>query len=203
VAKAKPVVGIEAQASTATNARKIARTRLEELMIWGRYAHDPQRVNELHDLRIAAKRLRYTLEIFSDVVPEGMNVVLEEVTQIQEELGNLHDGDVMIALLNVCLQQQQENSNGVTQHKNNEKQAHDAAIAAQQQAGKHLINNVELVTYLLDVRTAPSQEQRQGLEQLLIHTKQRREEEYEAFRMHWDRLQAQDFQREVLDLLDV
>ena len=203
MAKAKLVVGIEAQASTAMNARRIARVRLEEMMMWGQYAHDPQRVNELHDLRIAAKRLRYTLEIFSDVLPEGTNAILEEVTRIQEELGNLHDGDVMMALLNLCLRhQQQENSNGATQHKNNGKHAHDVAKAAQQQAGKHLINNVELVTYLLDARTAPSQEQRQGLEQLLMHTKQRREEEYEAFRAHWDRLQTQDFQREVLDLLD-
>ncbi len=203
MAKAKPVVGIEAQASTAINAYRIVRTRLEEMRMWGQYAHDPQRVNELHDLRIATKRLRYTLEIFSDVLPEGTNAILEEVTRIQEELGNLHDGDVMIALLNLCLQQQQrENSNGATQHKNNGKQAVDAAKVAQQQAGKHLINNVELVTYLLDARKTPSQEQSQGLEQLLMYTKQRREEEYEAFRAHWDRLQIQDFQQKVLDLLD-
>ncbi len=203
MAKAKPVMGIEAQVSTSTNARKIARTRLEEMLMWGQYAHDPQRVNELHDLRIAAKRLRYTLEIFSDVLPEGTDAIIEEVTQIQEELGNLHDGDVMIALLNLCLQQQQqENSNGTAQHKNNGKQAHDAAIAAQRQTGKHLINNVELVMYLLDARTAPSQEQRQGLEQLLMSTQQRRRDEYEAFRAHWNRLQTQNFQRKVLDLLD-
>ncbi len=203
MAKAKPVAGIEAQASTAKNARIIAHTRLEEMAMWGRYAHDPQRSNELHDLRIAAKRLRYTLEIFLDVLPEETNSIIEEVTQIQEELGNLHDSDVMIALLNLCLQQQQiENNNGEAQHKNNGEQAHEAAIAAQKQAGKHLINNVELLTHLLDARTAPSQAQREGLERLLASTQQRREEDYKAFRTLWDRLQVQGFQRKVLDVLD-
>lgn len=203
MAKAKSIAGINAQAATARNARIIARTRLEEMALWGRYAHDPQRSDELHDLRIAAKRLRYTLEIFLDVLPEESASIIEEVTQIQEELGNLHDSDVMVALLNVCLQRQQsENGNRSVQHKSNGKQAREAALAAQQQAGKHLINNVELVTHLLDARTAPAQTQRQGLEQLLAYTKQRREEVYEVFRAHWDRLQKQGFQREVLALLD-
>ena len=203
MAKAKPVVGIVVQASTAKNARVIARTRLDEMVMWGRYAHNPQHINELHDLRIAAKRLRYTLEVFADVLPTETHSIVEKVTQIQEELGNLHDGDVMIALLNVCLQQPPyKDSNATTRHKNNDKQAHEAALAAQRQAGKRLINNVELVTYLLDEQTAPSREQRQGLEHFLAATKQRREEEYEVFRAHWDRLQAQDFAREVIDLLD-
>lgn len=203
MAKAKSIAGIDAQAATERNARIIARTRLEEMALWGRYAHDPQRSDELHDLRIAAKRLRYTLEIFSDVLPEESSSIIEEVTQIQEELGNLHDSDVMVALLNVCLQwQQSENGNRSVQHKSNGKQAREAALAAQRQAGKHLINNVELVTHLLDARTAPTQTQRQGLEQLLAYTKQQREEVYEMFRAHWDRLQKQGFQREVLALLD-
>jgi len=203
MAKAKSVAGIEAQASTAKNAHIIARTRLEEMIMWGRYAHDPQRSNELHDLRIAAKRLRYTLEIFSDVLPKETNSIIAEVTQIQEELGNLHDSDVMIALLNLCLRQQQsENNSGEAQHKNNGEQAYEAAVAAQQQAGKHLINNVELLTYLLDARTAPSHAQHEGLECLLVNTQQQRKEAYEAFRAHWDQLQEQGFQREVLNVLD-
>ena len=106
MAKARAISGLDAQALTSTNARIIARTRLEEMEEWGRYAHDPQRSNELHDLRIASKRLRYTLEIFADVLPEESASVIEEVTQIQEELGALHDSDVMIALLSLCLEQQ-------------------------------------------------------------------------------------------------
>jgi CHAD domain-containing protein len=62
MAKAKPIRGLDSQASTGENARIIARTRLEELYSWSKYVDSPYHIRELHDLRIAAKRLRYTLE---------------------------------------------------------------------------------------------------------------------------------------------
>jgi len=197
MAKARAISGIDARASTSTNARIIARTRLEEMETWGRYAHDPQRSDELHDLRIAAKRLRYTLEIFADVLPEERESAIKEVTQIQEALGSLHDSDVMIALLRLCLEQQQ-NDNGKT-HSNGKRAV---AVAAQQKIGTHLIANVELVTYLLNAHSAPSQAQRNGLERLLRDTQRQREEHYQTFRAHWDQLQERGFQQEILDLLD-
>ncbi|GAC1429505.1 MAG: hypothetical protein PVS3B3_19010 [Ktedonobacteraceae bacterium] len=192
MAKARVISELDAQALTSTNARVIARTRLEEMQVWGRYAHDPQRSDELHNLRIAAKRLRYTLEIFADVLPEESSSVVEEVTLVQEELGALHDSDVMVALLSLCLEQQQ--------HRNGK---HAQAMEAQQKAGKHLITNLDLVTHLLDTHTVPTQEQRDGLEHLLHYTQQQREEQYRVFREHWDILQARSFHQEVLDLLDV
>ena len=192
MAKARAISGLDAQALTSTNARIIGRTRLEEMEAWGRYAHDPQRSDELHDLRIASKRLRYTLEIFADVLPEESSSVIEEVTQIQEELGALHDSDVMVALLSLCLEQQ-PHANG----------KHAQVVEAQQKAGKHLITNLDLVTHLLDAHTAPTQPQRDGLERLLHDTQQQRKEQYKVFRAHWDVLQARGFHQEVLDLLDV
>lgn len=197
MAKARAISGLDAHALTSTNAQIIARTRLEEMEKWGRYAHDPQRSDELHNLRIASKRLRYTLEIFADVLPEESSSVIEEVTQIQEELGALHDSDVMVALLSLCLEQQQPaNIKGHTNGK------HAQAVDAQQKAGKHLITNLGLVTYLLDTHTAPTQAQRDGLERLSHDTQQQRKEQYRIFREHWDALQKRGFQREVLDLLD-
>src|SRR5437867_403439 len=103
MAKAKPVTGLDPQASTGKNARIIARVRLEELYDWDRYVDNPERKRELHNLRIAAKRLRYTLEVFEDVLPEACKPIVKELEQIQEELGLLHDSDVMIALLQLCL----------------------------------------------------------------------------------------------------
>ena len=196
MAKARTISGLNAHALTSTNARIIARTRLEEMEVWGRYAHDPQRSDELHDLRIASKRLRYTLEIFADVLPEESASVVEEVTQIQEELGALHDSDVMIALLTLRLEQQ---ANGQV-HTNDK---HTQAVQAQQRAGKHLITNLDLVTHLLDAHIAPTQAERDGLERLLHSTQQQREEQYNAFREHWDALQVRGFYQDVLDLLDV
>jgi len=198
MAKARAISGLAAHALTSTNARIIARTRLEEMEVWGQYAHDPQRSDELHNLRIAAKRLRYTLEIFVDVLPEESSSVVEEVTQVQEELGALHDSDVMVALLSLCLEQQ---PHAPTKGHTNDK--HAQAVAAQQKAGKHLITNLDLVAHLLDPHSVPTQAQRDGLERLLRDTQQQRKEQYRVFREHWNVLQERGFHREVLDVLDV
>src|SRR5437870_12536186 len=103
MAKAKPITGLDPRAPTGKNARVIARVRLEEMYNWERYVDNPFNIRELHDLRIAVKRLRYTLEIFEEVLPEASKSIVKELTQIQDELGELHDSDVMIALLRLCL----------------------------------------------------------------------------------------------------
>lgn len=195
MAKARAISGLDAHASTGTNARIIARTRFEELEEWGRYAHDPQRSDELHNMRIAAKRLRYTLEIFADVLPQESADIIKEVMDIQEELGAVHDSDVMVALLSLCLEQRENDGEG-------KKSKHTLAVEAQQRAGTHLISNLDLVSHLLDNQTAPTQVQRNGLEQLVHDTQRQRAQQYEAFREHWDALQKRNFSQEVRDMLD-
>ncbi|HEV2662771.1 MAG TPA: CHAD domain-containing protein, partial [Ktedonobacteraceae bacterium] len=70
MAKARTVTGLDLQASTSENARLIAQTRLDELYSWEQYVDNPYHIRELHNMRIAAKRLRYTLEIFAEELPE-------------------------------------------------------------------------------------------------------------------------------------
>jgi hypothetical protein len=96
VAKARPVKGISCKASVASNARKIIETRLDELLSWGQYVDDPRYVEELHNLRIAAKRLRYTLELFRFAFPSALADMIDEVKEVQEHIGDMHDADVMI-----------------------------------------------------------------------------------------------------------
>jgi len=103
MARAKPITGLDSQAATGVNARIIARIRLEELYSWSQYVDNPYNVRELHNMRIAAKRLRYTFEVFEEVLPEASRAIVKELTHIQDELGALHDSDVMIALLRLCL----------------------------------------------------------------------------------------------------
>ena len=55
--------------SLASNAPLMLHTRLEELYEFAPYISDPTRVDELHNMRIAAKRLRYTMEIFAALLP--------------------------------------------------------------------------------------------------------------------------------------
>jgi hypothetical protein len=94
--KAKKVKGINCQESVAFNARKIIDVRLNEMLSFGKYANDPTKIEEIHNLRIAAKRLRYTLEMFRFAFKKDLNDYIAEVKEVQEHIGNMRDADVMI-----------------------------------------------------------------------------------------------------------
>jgi inorganic triphosphatase YgiF len=192
MAKAKAIKGLDSQAPTGANARIIARIRLEELYGWSQYVDNPYHVRELHNLRIAAKRLRYTLEVFEEVLPAASHAIVKELTSVQDELGELHDSDVMIALLRLCLGSQDSGT------------AYEEALldTTKHQNKKGFTLPADLVADLLDPRVAPSAEERYGLERMLLKQQQQREEQYSAFRQHWYQLQAKDFRREILGTLD-
>ena len=61
--KARKVKGLDPDGGFADDARKIVRVRVDELYALAPKALDVERPKKLHDLRIAAKRLRYVLEI--------------------------------------------------------------------------------------------------------------------------------------------
>ncbi|GCE25553.1 hypothetical protein KDA_10370 [Dictyobacter alpinus] len=191
MAKAKTVTGLDMQSPVGVSARKIARIRLEEMYSWDSYVDNPYEVLNLHNLRIASKRLRYTLEIFSEAFPADSGKILKEVEQIQEELGSLHDDDVMIALLRLCLGGQDSGSG----------YEHALTTVAQHADKGHLMVNPALVEHLLQPSSTLNAEQREGLELLLSQLQQQRESQYETFRDHWYRLKTQNFKRQVLDML--
>lgn len=192
MAKAKPITGLVAQAPTGKNARIIVKARLEEMYVWDKYVDQPYRVYELHNLRIAAKRLRYTFEVFEDFLPEKCKAIVEEIAQIQDEIGAVHDSDVMIALLRLCLGSQ---DSGV---------AYEQALVEVEKQGskKEVLVPPAMVADLVDPGVVPTAEQRYGLEEMLLKQQQMREERFAAFHQHWCRLQARDFRREILEILD-
>lgn len=51
-------------------------------------------VPTLHALRIEAKRLRYTMEYFSEVLPVTSRKLIAQVTEMQDHLGHMNDADV-------------------------------------------------------------------------------------------------------------
>ncbi len=53
----------------------------------------------LHALRIAGKRLRYTLEFFREVLGPDTPALIARVTALQDHLGALHDADVAAHLV--------------------------------------------------------------------------------------------------------
>lgn len=188
MAKAKPITGLNIHAPTAVNARLIAQTRLAEIYAWEQYVDNPYHVRELHNMRIATKRLRYTLEIFADFLPTSIAPLLKEVVQMQEELGALHDSDVMIALLRLCLGAQDAGS------------GYEYALAHAHKTQKKVdfVINPTMVACLLDPAVAPAATERQGLEAFLLTLRQQRDAQYAAFRQHWYALQAQDFRSMLL-----
>ena len=103
MARARRVRGIRPKESLGENARKVVAVRLDELLSWRAALDDAALVQELHDMRIAAKRLRYALEMF-DVCFPNVKPLLKEITGIQEDLGTIHDLDVLTGILRTRLQ---------------------------------------------------------------------------------------------------
>ena len=60
-------------------------------------------VETLHDLRIAAKWLRYTLEFVREALGRDAGPVIEKVVALQDHLGWLHDADVAAGLARAFL----------------------------------------------------------------------------------------------------
>ena len=99
MSKAWPVEGIDPDGTLGENARRILAVRIAEYYSYAPIVADDGAVEELHALRISAKRLRYTLELFRAAFGEVGEQQIERVREIQELLGQLHDHDVRIALI--------------------------------------------------------------------------------------------------------
>lgn len=73
--------------------------RLDEFLFFEIYLPYPDHVKELHLMRIAAKRLRYTLEIFSSLYEDQLENPLNVSRAIQTNLGDIRDCDVWLDYL--------------------------------------------------------------------------------------------------------
>ncbi|MFL5958605.1 MAG: CHAD domain-containing protein [Solirubrobacterales bacterium] len=88
--------GLDPAASLADNAERIVRTRLDELYSFTPKALNPKRVKALHDMRIAAKRLRYVLEITSFCFGPYASTATKRAKELQDLLGEIHDCDELL-----------------------------------------------------------------------------------------------------------
>jgi CHAD domain-containing protein len=91
-------------------------------------------LDTLHALRIEAKRLRYTLEAFQEVLGPDISVVIDEIKALQDHLGDLQDARVASTLIHDYITQadEQEPMSGILEYlmsREEEKQTLLAAVA--------------------------------------------------------------------------
>ena len=101
MAKAHKITGVEPQHSYCANARIILPQKVEEVYMWETFIRNPARREELHNMRIAIKRLRYTMELFGVVYKpkKRFTECLAVLVDLQEILGDVHDSDVVLDVL--------------------------------------------------------------------------------------------------------
>jgi hypothetical protein len=165
--KAWPVPDIRPNATLAENARRILSVRIAELSSYAPIVDDERAMTELHNLRIATKRLRYTLELFRAVFAETGEGLIERVKELQELLGQLHDHDVRIALIEDELT----------------KLAAEQTVALGRALSVTPANRHEAIT--ASALRPPPDDPKRGLLALLSRQYAARHEVYEAFRQRW------------------
>jgi hypothetical protein len=150
--KARKVKGLDPAAPLADNAERIVRVRLDELCSFMPRAADPSEVEALHDMRIAAKRLRYILEITGPCFGSYAKSAVKMTKDLQDLLGEIHDCDVQIPEITEVL----------------ERVVTEDAVAIASAAGS--VSDLPPSA----VRRAPHRRDYAGLVALLVHLRARR-----------------------------
>lgn len=161
--KARRVKKLDSGAPLADNAARIIRVRLDEMLSFAPAALDSERIADQHDMRIAAKRLRYILETTEFCFGTPAHTARRRARDLQDLLGQLHDCDVMLPRVEAHLA---------------ELRAEDAA-AVREQAGD---------SPDLDPRLAARAQHRtayRGLELLGVYLHARRPLLFDRFREFW------------------
>jgi CHAD domain-containing protein len=94
--KAQRVAGLEPDLSLAEAARRIVAVRTAELYAFVPEALGKNAISAMHDMRIAAKRLRYLLELVGFCFGEVGEEARARARALQDVLGEIHDCDVML-----------------------------------------------------------------------------------------------------------
>jgi CHAD domain len=151
------------------------RVRLDELCSFIPRALDPTEVKALHDMRIAAKRLRYILELSSPFFGPYAATAAKQARGLQDVIGEIHDCDVLLPWLQARL---------------NEVQAADAAVvralagSAPDLAPEHSAH-------------APQRRDYEGMVLFAVHLRARRELLYRRFATRWRRLERSGFRERL------
>ncbi|HET8592379.1 MAG TPA: CHAD domain-containing protein, partial [Solirubrobacterales bacterium] len=104
--KARPVKKLDPGRSLGENAARIVQVRLDEMLGLAPKALDGK-VRAQHDMRIAAKRLRYVLEVTGFCFGRPADTARRRARDLQDILGEIHDCDVMLPRVRAHLEELQ------------------------------------------------------------------------------------------------
>jgi hypothetical protein len=105
--KARKVGGLDPDGTLADNLQRIIAVRLDELCGFMPEASDRDAVTALHDMRIAAKRLRYILEIGAPCFGPYAATAARRAKEIQDLIGEIHDCDETTPRVRALIEQAQ------------------------------------------------------------------------------------------------
>jgi hypothetical protein len=161
--KAKKVKKLDPARPLAENAARIIQVRLSELRSFAPAALDPSDTEAQHHMRIAAKRLRYILEVTGFCFGPPADKARRRAKELQDILGELHDCDVMLPRV----------------------ERHLASLRARDASGvRERAGDADDLDARL-VRAARHRTAYRGLETLSVHLEARRELLFDRFREFW------------------
>ncbi|MCU0258546.1 MAG: CHAD domain-containing protein [Solirubrobacteraceae bacterium] len=147
--KARRVKGLEPQGALADNAQRIVAVRLDELCSFIPAALDPRSVRELHDMRIAAKRVRYVLEVTAEACfGPYAKTAAKRAKDLQDLLGEIHDCDVQLPRVEALVLELRDADADELRRRAGDAMDLDPALAARLPHGSAWSGLVALETYL-------------------------------------------------------
>jgi CHAD domain-containing protein len=96
IEKATALSTSQTELSFAKMSAAVILDRLKELEKLSESLYQPFEIESLHDMRIAAKRLRYALELFQQCWGRSLQTFAKNAARMQTALGEVHDCDVWI-----------------------------------------------------------------------------------------------------------
>jgi hypothetical protein len=182
MSRAWPVADVDPGAPVIVNARRVLAVRIAEFYSFEPIISHPELSEALHDMRISAKRLRYTLELFRPQFGKAGERQIERVKMIQELLGTLHDHDVRIDLIGEELSQLMVEQSRKTRS--------DIADASPEELGAIAATALR----------PPPDDPRRGLIALLGREHAARRMAYARFREQWDTFTGDSMRRDLVKL---